>query len=167
MITNNKVAKVDARGWYGNKLKGWPKAAGPAPTAADFDKAHAAGLRPGSEVAFANALMYRATGMTAAELAATGTRPQFNAMRGMVAAGLVKLVPTPPRDGSTVYRLALTPKGEKAAVTRAKAKAPKAEADAPVAKPAKAKATKPRTAKAPKVDAPAADTPAADTPAAT
>jgi len=158
------MAKTDVTGFYAHKLNprgGWSKAAGPKPTAANFEAAHKAGLRPGSEVAFANALMQRAGGMTRAQLAATGTRPQFNAAKHLEASGIVKRVPMPPVDGDMVYRYALTAKAGKvvkAATTAkvdgaAKAATPKAAKAAPRKRTAKAATAKAAPAtEAPKVD---------------
>lgn len=145
---------VDVTGYYTHKLKAWPKAAGAKPTAANFEAAHASGLRPGSEVAFANALMHRADGMTRLELDATGTNPQFVAAARLERAGRVKRIPHAPRDGQMVYRIALAAKPAKADGGKAVAKAAKG-------KPAKA--AKPTADKAPATPPPAVAAPDATT----
>lgn len=125
------VAFNNAADWYKAQLAKWPgKQVGGKPTAAQLDTIHKLGARPGKQ-ALANAMMLRPTGATGAQIVIACGAPQLNKMRDFVAKGLAKRVATnPDGNGHTVYRLALTPKGE------AKVKA---AGDAPAVKPAKAK----------------------------
>ena len=128
---------------------------GKAPTSDLLHTVHMLGLRPGKQ-ALANAMALRPQGVTGSEIVIACGAPQLNRMRGLIADGVVKREAVAPRNGHTVYKLSLTPKGQ-ARVAKAEA-APKPDTE--VATPAKApkvKAKRTRKAK----PAPAA-TPAVD-----
>lgn len=141
-------------------LKGYnAKGAGPAPTADALRIAHVFG-RPGKQ-SFALAMAMRDAGMTAGQMSVACGAPQNNHRIALIKKGYFKAVTMPQTEnGHTVYRIALTAKGQ-AKVDKALAAA---AADAPVTGKAKAK----RKAKAPATaDAPAiapADAPQADAP---
>ena len=123
MVMKMTTQANDATGWYTNVLKGWhDKQLGRKPTVAELNAIHALGARPGKQ-AIAAAMALRPCGVTGSQVVMTCGAPQLNKMRGFVADGLAKWVPTPPAaNGHKVYRLELTAKGNgrvKAAATNA------------------------------------------------
>lgn len=123
--------------YYTSAFKGWPKQAGAKPTEAMLATAHTF-ARPGKQ-ALALAMMLRDSGVTGGQIVMACGAPQLNKMRDTVAKGLAKRVPiSNDAAGHTVYKLALTAKGE----TKVKAAAEKPAADT-VVKPAKARKPKP------------------------
>lgn len=119
--------------YYTNAFKAWPKQAGAKPTEAMLATAHAF-ARPGKQ-ALALAMMLRDSGVTGGQIVMACGAPQLNKMRDTVAKGLAKRVPiSATAEGHTVYKLALTSKGE------GKVKA--AAQVAPAAKPAKVQKVK-------------------------
>jgi len=125
---------------YGNLFKGWPKQIGAKPTDDVLTKVHAF-ARPGKQ-ALALGLMLRESGVTGAQIVMACGAPQLNKMRDLCHKGYVKRVPAAIDEaGHTVYKLALTAKGE--AKVKAAAEKP-VDAD----KPAKAAKRKAKAAKA-------------------
>jgi hypothetical protein len=135
---------------YTNYFKNWQvKLLGPKPTEAQVAAIHALGARPGKQ-ALASAMALRDGGVTGAQVVMACGAPQLNKMRGFVADGVARWVPTPADTaGHKVYRLELTAKGaakgkaatKAAAVAASKAAAP--DDTTATAKPAKrAKAAK-------------------------
>lgn len=149
--------KNDATGWYANTFKGWQsKLLGRKPTAAELAIAHAFG-KPGKQ-SLALAMAMRENGVTAGQIQIACGAPQNNHRRGLITEGMFKREAVPPsNEGHTVYKITLSPKGDKA--LKAKAEAPKAEAKAD--KPAKAvkaaKAPRKHKAKVAPAEAPASD----------
>lgn len=159
------MAKSNDATWYADRFNAWQgNLLGAKPTTASLHVVHALGLRPGKQ-ALANALALRPQGVTGSEIIIACGAPQLNRMRGLVADGVFKREPHEPRGGHTVYKMVLTPKGEKA-VAKADAK-PVADTTGEAvkpAKPAKVKAPrKPRAAKPAAVtEVPAVQAPASD-----
>ena len=103
----------------------------------------------------ANAMALRPQGVTGSEIVIACGAPQLNRMRGLVSDGVFKREPHDPRNGHTVYKMVLTPKGEKAVAKAESAPAPDT-GDAKV-KPAKVTKAKRKPRKAPAT--PAGDSP--------
>jgi hypothetical protein len=147
--------ETNAATFYTNVFKAWPKAVGAKPTAELLNTVHALGARPGKQ-ALAMALMLRDSGVSGAQIVMACGAPQLNKMRDTCSKGLAKRLPasaTP--EGHTVYRLALTGKGEQK--VKKAAEAPKADA---AEKPAKAKrATKAKAKPEPVIVAEPVNTP--------
>ena len=130
----------NATGWYSHVFGDWQgKLLGRKPTAAELSTIHALGARPGKQ-ALANAMALRESGVTGSQIIIACGAPQLNKMRGFIADGMLKRIPTAPSaEGHQVYKLELTAKGQ------AKVKAAeKADADAKAEKP---KQAKPKSAK--------------------
>lgn len=109
---------------YSGILKNWPKEAGPKPTAADLEKVHATGSRPGSKATFALAMYLREHGATSKQITAAVKSPQLNKMRHLVDSGVLKKVPMArDSDGHTVYKVTLTGKTKERAKRQSKPKA--------------------------------------------
>ena len=141
--------------WYGNVFKTWQtKLLGPKPTDEQLANIHNLGARPGKQ-ALAIAMGLRDDGVTGAQIQIACGAPQLNKMRGFITDALLKRLPATPGDnGHTVYKLAVTPKGNQRIERAVKAAAKQAEAEAaePAEKPVKAKAAK-KPAKAKKATA--------------
>lgn len=146
--------------YYAETFKSWagPKAKllGAKPTEALLANAHGLGCRPGKQ-ALAIAMAMREHGVTGGEIVIACGAPQLNKMRGLISDSYLKREAAPLRDGHTVYKLAVTPKGLQR-IKRTEAAVAKADeaGKADDSKPAKAKTTtaprKPRTAKAKPAD---------------
>jgi hypothetical protein len=98
---------------------------------------------------FALAMAMRKSGVTAPEVQVACGAPQNNFRRGLIDQGLVKVVETPKNGTHTVYRIELTPKGEKWLADKASQPAkgaPTGKKATKVAKPASKRASKPRKA---------------------
>ena len=139
-----KMTKHNDAAWYGDTFKTWQGSLlGGKPGNDLLHTVHMLGLRPGKQ-ALANAMALRPQGVTGSEIVIACGAPQLNRMRGLISDGLVKRVPHTARNGHTVYKLELTPKGAKrvtvteARVATAAAAGDAQQADKP-AKPAKAK----------------------------
>lgn len=133
---------------YATLFKGWQaKQLGSKPTDDMLATVHALGLRPGKQ-ALANAMALRPEGVSGSQIVMATGAPQLNRMRGLIAAGVVKRDMGAPANvqGHTVYKLNLTPKGEKV-IERATLAAEKAALDGGEAKPPKGKAKKAGTAR--------------------
>lgn len=153
--------------WYAGVFKSWQvKQLGPKPTAEMLASIHGLGARPGKQ-ALAIAMGLRDCGVTGAQIMIACGAPQLNKMRGYITDAMLKRVPVAPSsEGHTVYKLELTPKGNKRIETaKARLAALEAAGEAKVAsKPkAKAKAASKPKGKGKKVKA--ADTAPAETPA--
>lgn len=129
---------------YDDQFKVWQAAGnskllGPRPTAENLVTYHRLGARHGKQC-FAGAMALREAGVTGSEIVIACGAPQLNKMRGFIADALVKRVPLGKRNGNEIYKLVLTPKGEKriaTAVAREQA-AVEAGAVTEAVKPAKA-----------------------------
>ena len=127
--------EINASTFYGNVFKAWPKAVGAKPDASMLDTVHKLGARPGKQ---ALALMLRPEGVSGAQIVMACGAPQLNKMRETCTKGLAKRLPaSATAEGHTVYKLALTAKGE--------TKVAKANTvtEAPAKKAKKVKAAKP------------------------
>ena len=91
---------------------GMAKALGPKPTAEQIMTYARLGARHGKQC-FAGAMALRELGVTGSEIVIACGAPQLNKMRGFIADALVKRVPLGKRNGNDIYKLVLTPKGEK------------------------------------------------------
>lgn len=126
--------EINATTFYTNAFKSWPKAVGAKPDALMLDTVHKLGARPGKQ-ALALALMLRPEGVSGAQIVMACGAPQLNKMRETCTKGLAKRMPaSATTEGHTVYKLALTAKGE--------TKVKKAAETPTVEKPAKAKKAK-------------------------
>jgi len=169
------MTKHNDAAWYGDTFKAWQgNLLGGKPGNDLLHTVHMLGLRPGKQ-ALANAMALRPQGVTGSEIVIACGAPQLNRMRGLISDGLVKREPHAARNGHTVYKTVLTPKGVKrVAAGDAKAATAAQAGDVPgdaagkpkakrVRKPAKPAATP--TAPVPTSEAPAAQ--AGDAPAPT
>lgn len=157
--------------WYSTRFKTWQGAQlGAKPTAEMLGNVHNLGARPGKQ-ALAIAMGLRPGGVTGAQIVVACGAPQLNKMRGFISDALLKREAAPPdANGHTVYKLAVTAKGQARIARTIKAKQAADEAGKGEAKPKVKKATgKPRkpakpapaeTGDAPQV--PAGDSPAGD-----
>lgn len=137
--------QTTAATWYADVFKAWPKAAGAKPTVAQLEAAHMFG-KPGKQ-SLALAMAMRDSGVTAPQVELTCERPQNNHRVRAIKLGYFTRVPTPADGAHTVYKIALTAKGQQrvgGGVSMAKP-APVAVKAKPVkaAKVAKAKRAKP------------------------
>ena len=109
----------DATVTYKPLFKGWQaKVLGSVPAAEMLAHVHGLGLRPGKQ-ALACAMALRVEGVTGPQIVIACGAPQLNRMRGLIAAGVVKRVASPPdAQGHVVYKLQITEKGH-AAIKRA------------------------------------------------
>lgn len=135
----------DATGWYGDFFKVWAKQHGPKPSADQLDAMHCLGLKPGKQ-ALACAMALRDCGVTGPQIVLACGAPQLNRMRGLIDDKLVARLPASPDavqgKTHTVYKLVITPKGQKRIDTkRAQLAAGEAEAQGQVTTPAKVKRT--------------------------
>lgn len=107
--------------WYGNVFKTWQaKQLGPKPTAEMLATVHNLGARPGKQ-ALAIAMGLRECGVTGSQIVIACGAQQLNKMRGYVVDALLKREAAPPSAvGHTVYKLALTAKGQKRVDTAVK-----------------------------------------------
>jgi hypothetical protein len=124
-------------------FKGWSaKHLGSKPDDTMLNVAHRLGLRPGKQ-ALAVSMALRPEGVSGSQIVMASGAPQLNRMRGLIAAGVVKRDMNTPANpqGQSVYKLTLTPKGEKV-IERAAVLADKAALDTGEAKPVKAKTKK-------------------------
>jgi hypothetical protein len=134
---------------------GMAKALGPKPTAEQIMTYARLGARHGKQC-FAGAMALRELGVTGSEIVIACGAPQLNKMRGFIADALVKRVPLGKRNGNEIYKLVLTPKGEKriantlAREQAAEAAGAAADAVKPVKATTPAKGTKKATSKAAK-----------------
>jgi len=132
--TRTATATGNALDWYRDTLKGWPtKFAGKAPTAQQFETAHALGAKPGTKTAIAIAMYLRPEGATQSQVTVVNNGPYLNKMRALIAAKQAVRLPVSPVDGHTVYKLALPSKTAVKAASKAAGKrkaAPKAKANA-------------------------------------
>jgi hypothetical protein len=133
----NQITKA-----YDDQFKKWQapgmsKLLGPKPTAEQLLTYHRLGARHGKQC-FAGAMALREHGVTGTEITIACGAPQLNKMRGFIVDALVKRVAVGKRDGSEIYKLTLTPKGEKRIAT-AIAREQAAEAAGAVTEPVKAK----------------------------
>jgi hypothetical protein len=133
----NQITKA-----YDDQFKKWQapgmsKLLGPKPTAEQLLTYHRLGARHGKQC-FAGAMALREHGVTGTEITIACGAPQLNKMRGFIVDALVKRVAVGKRDGSEIYKLVLTPKGEKRIAT-AVAREQAAEAAGAVSEPVKAK----------------------------
>jgi hypothetical protein len=133
----NQITKA-----YDDQFKKWQapgmsKLLGPKPTAEQLLTYHRLGARHGKQC-FAGAMALREHGVTGTEITIACGAPQLNKMRGFIVDALVKRVAVGKRDGSEIYKLVLTPKGEKRIAT-AVAREQAAEAAGAVTEPVKAK----------------------------
>jgi hypothetical protein len=108
---------------YDDQFKVWQtagmaKTLGPRPTAEHLTTYHRLGARHGKQC-FAGAMALREQGVTGSEIVIACGAPQLNKMRGFIADALVKRVPLGKRNGNEIYKLVLTPKGEKRIATQA------------------------------------------------
>ena len=143
--TQMAKTETNATTFYANVFKAWPKACGAKPDAAMLDTVHKLCAEPGKQ-ALALALMLRPEGVSGAQIVMACGAPQLNKMRETCTRGLAKRLPAPATEtGHTVYKLALTAKGE--------TKVAKANA-APEAPAKKAKGASKRKAKGDKVTEP-------------
>lgn len=124
--------------WYGNVFKSWQaKVLGPKPTADMLAKVHNLGCRPGKQ-ALAIAMGLRDCGVTGSQIVIACGAPQLNKMRGFITDAMLKREPVAPSaEGHTVYKLAVTKKGDSRIERTAKAAADKTAAGNDGAKPAK------------------------------
>ena len=122
------MSKHNETNWYANVFKNWNgKALGPKPTAEMLASIHGLGARPGKQ-ALAISMGLRDCGVTGSQIVIACGAPQLNKMRGFIADALLKRVPVAPSgEGHTVYKLELTPKGNKR-IEATKAKLAAAEA---------------------------------------
>lgn len=124
-------------------FKGWSvKHLGNKPTDDMLNAVHQLGLRPGKQ-ALANAMALRPEGVSGSQIVMATGAPQLNRMRGLIAAGVVKRDLNAPANpqGQAVYKINLTPKGDKV-ITAQAAKADKLALDGGTEKPTKAKKAK-------------------------
>lgn len=140
---------------YDWAFKVWPgeKRCGRKPTADELVTYHRLSARHGKQC-LAGAMALRPDGVTGAEIVMACGAQQLNKMRGFVTDGLVKQVTMGKRNNSVIYKLVLTPKGDKRVATTIKhelelAAAGELPAEAP-AKPASASKAKKATAVAKK-----------------
>lgn len=140
---------------YDWAFKVWPgeKRCGRKPTADELVTYHRLSARHGKQC-LAGAMALRPDGVTGAEIVMACGAQQLNKMRGFVTDGLVKQVTMGKRNNSVIYKLVLTPKGDKRVATTIKhelelAAAGELPAEA-VAKPASASKAKKATAVAKK-----------------
>lgn len=134
---------------YAPFFKNWAKALGSKPTDAQLSAVHGLGCRPGKQ-ALAIAMALRDTGVSNSQIIQATGNPQLNKMRGLITDAYLKRdMSAPPNDaGHTVYKLAVTKKGEQRIERATKAAAALEAAGAAVdAKPAKVKAAAKRTSK--------------------
>lgn len=136
------------------KTCGWPvKQLGPMVSADLVDKVHGLGLRPGKQ-ALAVAMALRDVGTSGSQIVMACGAPQLNRMRGLIADGHVKRDNGAGRNeqGHTVYRITLTPKGEKRIASNVEREAKAAlTGEVKPAKKAKGNGATPRKPRAPKV----------------
>lgn len=99
---------------YDWAFKVWPgdKRCGRKPTADELITYHRLSARHGKQC-LAGAMALRPDGVTGAEIVMACGAQQLNKMRGFVTDGLVKQVTMGKRNNSVIYKLVLTPKGEK------------------------------------------------------
>lgn len=126
---------------YAPFFKGWQvKALGPKPTNEQLAAVHGLGARPGKQ-ALAIAMGLRDVGVSNSQIIMACGNPQLNKMRGFITDAFLKrdMTAPPNEHGHTVYKLAVTKKGE-ARIERDKAKAAALEAAGNTAaeRPAKA-----------------------------
>jgi len=84
----------------------WSKDAGRRPAKAHLAAAQTL-ARPGSKTAVALAMALRPEGTTQTEIKAILGRPYRNKLRDVVRSGAARRLQARPRDGLTVYRIAL------------------------------------------------------------
>jgi hypothetical protein len=95
----------------------WPgDYVGAKPTADHLLTYHRLGARHGKQC-LAGAMALREQGVTGSEITIACTAPQLNKMRGFITDGLVKRVTLGKRNNGEIYKLVLTPKGEKRVAT--------------------------------------------------
>lgn len=99
--------------WYGNVFKTWQtKALGPKPSAEQLASIHNLGARPGKQ-ALAIAMGLRECGVTGSQIVMACGAPQLNKMRGFITDSYLKReAASPGENGHTVYKLAITKKGQ-------------------------------------------------------
>ena len=102
---------------YGEFLAKWQgagmaKLLGPKPTADQLMTYHRLGARHGKQC-FAGAMALRECGVTGSEISIACSAPQLNKMRGFINDRLVDRVPVGKRNNGEIYKLVITPKGQK------------------------------------------------------
>jgi hypothetical protein len=102
---------------YGEQLVKWQgagmaKLLGPKPTAEQLMTYHRLGARHGKQC-FAGAMALREHGVTGSEISIACSAPQLNKMRDFINDRLVDRVPVGKRNGGEIYKLVITPKGQK------------------------------------------------------
>jgi hypothetical protein len=102
---------------YGDQLAKWAapgmaKLLGPKPTPDQLMTIHRLGARHGKQC-FANAMALREHGVTGAEIMMACDNQQLNKMRGFVTDRLLDRHAVGKRNGGEIYKVTVTPKGQK------------------------------------------------------
>jgi hypothetical protein len=102
---------------YGDQLAKWQapgmaKLLGPKPTPDQLMTIHRLGARHGKQC-FANAMALRDCGVTGAEIMMACDNQQLNKMRGFVTDRLLDRHAVGKRNGGEIYKVTVTPKGQK------------------------------------------------------